>query len=905
MPFKSKAQQRYFYANRKKLEAQGVDVAEWSKDTDFKHLPEKAAGSLPLPPVHSLDLVRANAAAENRIQGQLERARQAGIDQSQISTEKLIKPKRVPAAVLQAPSEGMVRTACVKIDWEAHKSWGGRSNTPYGVRLLKMWERKDPDGFYAAIRQGMKVETEHDKHDVNKQIFTTLDHLVEGKNYYPLLDEMEKKLVKAAEIHVAARVLGSDGFDYTMQAGEFWRPLIKAAMEKANIHFDLENDDEASKDSRRTFKVGDYDAKVVLYFAGGDWETPVAYFRCQGPLGKTSVHIPGLEDGNVNLEKSEKGWHPSQDQSTPYKKFNQSQLWRWVEKEVQKMGTESTKSADAKNIVPGVLLGAGLGAGVGGIGSLLLKKPKEEAIRNALIGAGVGGLAGGGLGYAIGKPNGGTVPAATLQAPTSPGPAPGNPDLIAAMQKQNLNSNQISRLLSQAARDPGVMANLKTIYLSTTPTSTPASPPAPTSTPVPEKVPATTINTTLQQIADAQPPQDLGDRSAAAERAADAAGRKQPKAEVYPTSQVTVQDAPGRGDEVHVPLIANPFNTPDQGPNDAADYENGYQYAQEAGHMVLGGVMPEQMAQWAGRSVAWRKGFAEGLRKMGRGDLADQLEATISEGHPMKAAVKAASFTVKLSGIGGALLGAALPVAAGAGLGYGIGEGAEHLIGLPEATSSVTTGLGAAGGAAAAPLGASLMAPVGLGFHKKKQATVERAGAAGLAAGALPIVLGGGLGFLGGELAAMPFTDSEAAQLGTGVASGAAGAIGSHLAFSPAARLMGSGLGLISGLKLPKADYGVDAQGNPIPFHATMPEQMPEPVIPGFTPKTSGVIRISPDGTSVMEKGRMASGDAAKAVAAATADPSKKPVKAHVLQVPTNQPINTSTTTFVKKPVAA
>lgn len=42
MPFKSKAQQRYMYANKKKMKAQGVDVDEWSEKTDFSKLPEKA-----------------------------------------------------------------------------------------------------------------------------------------------------------------------------------------------------------------------------------------------------------------------------------------------------------------------------------------------------------------------------------------------------------------------------------------------------------------------------------------------------------------------------------------------------------------------------------------------------------------------------------------------------------------------------------------------------------------------------------------------------------------------------------------------------------------------------------------------------------------------------------------------
>jgi len=41
MPYASKAQQRYFHANEKKLNKQGVDVGEWDKATDFKKLPEK------------------------------------------------------------------------------------------------------------------------------------------------------------------------------------------------------------------------------------------------------------------------------------------------------------------------------------------------------------------------------------------------------------------------------------------------------------------------------------------------------------------------------------------------------------------------------------------------------------------------------------------------------------------------------------------------------------------------------------------------------------------------------------------------------------------------------------------------------------------------------------------------
>lgn len=41
MPYKSIAQQRYFNANREKLEKEGVDVDEWNKSTGDKNLPKR------------------------------------------------------------------------------------------------------------------------------------------------------------------------------------------------------------------------------------------------------------------------------------------------------------------------------------------------------------------------------------------------------------------------------------------------------------------------------------------------------------------------------------------------------------------------------------------------------------------------------------------------------------------------------------------------------------------------------------------------------------------------------------------------------------------------------------------------------------------------------------------------
>lgn len=41
MPYKSLAQERYFNANRRKLERAGVNVEEWNKASKGKRLPKR------------------------------------------------------------------------------------------------------------------------------------------------------------------------------------------------------------------------------------------------------------------------------------------------------------------------------------------------------------------------------------------------------------------------------------------------------------------------------------------------------------------------------------------------------------------------------------------------------------------------------------------------------------------------------------------------------------------------------------------------------------------------------------------------------------------------------------------------------------------------------------------------
>lgn len=42
MPYVSRKQEKYFNANREKLEKEGVDIGEWNRSSKGKSLPERA-----------------------------------------------------------------------------------------------------------------------------------------------------------------------------------------------------------------------------------------------------------------------------------------------------------------------------------------------------------------------------------------------------------------------------------------------------------------------------------------------------------------------------------------------------------------------------------------------------------------------------------------------------------------------------------------------------------------------------------------------------------------------------------------------------------------------------------------------------------------------------------------------
>lgn len=109
-------------------------------------------------------------------------------------------------------------------------------------------------------------------------------------------------------------------FDTNQTMKYLWLKQTEEAMKKFNIHFDLENYDASSKDGDvKTYKTGDKSFKYQKCWAGGDWQQPSILYRCQlvdgyvdgmSQYGQTNgcfVFIPNDKEGNVHLQKTEKG----------------------------------------------------------------------------------------------------------------------------------------------------------------------------------------------------------------------------------------------------------------------------------------------------------------------------------------------------------------------------------------------------------------------------------------------------------------------------------------------------------------------------------------------------------------------------------------------------------------------
>ncbi len=136
-----------------------------------------------------------------------------------------------------------------------------------------------------------------------------------------------------------------DDFDYSELAKVKWRELVGDAQDKYRISFDLENDDGVKfRDIEIPQTFWDFTKckfRCELRQAGGDWQSPIFYFRCQlkdgyafdvGKYGNSMfVFIPGKE-GNIHLAKTSKGEWTAPNHEEDEREPDEKKCWHLLEK---------------------------------------------------------------------------------------------------------------------------------------------------------------------------------------------------------------------------------------------------------------------------------------------------------------------------------------------------------------------------------------------------------------------------------------------------------------------------------------------------------------------------------------------------------------------------------------------
>lgn len=227
MPFKSKAQQRFMFANRKQLAKQGVDVDEWAKETDFKRIPERVKKAS-FPATEYFKLAELSLAAKDRLL-ELGGTLGGGVLGGLAGSAGLHAFDVAPNAVEQ----GLATGAGTLLGSNAGKTlalhaWGHRAPTTVGEAVLglpdpiteKQYEKlpptalaakvakvmpsdlkhgTEPDSKFdpAELARGVEIEKEHTNDPAVAKAITKA-HLHEIKDYNTRLDRMEEQAKKTA-----------------------------------------------------------------------------------------------------------------------------------------------------------------------------------------------------------------------------------------------------------------------------------------------------------------------------------------------------------------------------------------------------------------------------------------------------------------------------------------------------------------------------------------------------------------------------------------------------------------------------------------------------------------------------------------------------------------------------------
>ena len=194
---------------------------------------------------------------------------------------------------------------------------------------------------------------------------------MDGKKMNKIAIQIQKEFVKyALDMKKRSLPKDEDPFTYKTIADDLWWDLWSNAKKEFNTSFDLENND--STKERRAFiftrKEKDgfehtYKFNCELWIAGGDWEYPCYYFKCQlvdgslyedddgprlpfpGPIGKFKqshfILIPPKDGGNSRLVKTDKGGFTAPDNNEVNDKevpeLEPKKAWEWIQKYLQKL----------------------------------------------------------------------------------------------------------------------------------------------------------------------------------------------------------------------------------------------------------------------------------------------------------------------------------------------------------------------------------------------------------------------------------------------------------------------------------------------------------------------------------------------------------------------------------------
>lgn len=151
-------------------------------------------------------------------------------------------------------------------------------------------------------------------------------------------------------------------FSYKELADDMWRDKLKEKRDEMDINFDTENDDaivqrEVEIDQNQ-WEHTKCKFKCELRSAGGDWESPVLYFRCELVDGYAKglskygdphfVFIPSKEDGN-NLVKGKKGGWTAPESETKTR-GNEWKAWAALKKYLKKLVDDEIAEVQKGNL---------------------------------------------------------------------------------------------------------------------------------------------------------------------------------------------------------------------------------------------------------------------------------------------------------------------------------------------------------------------------------------------------------------------------------------------------------------------------------------------------------------------------------------------------------------------------